>query len=194
MNLPRLALIALLATSCWATSLHAATMIDGVPIPDELMALARKVVASNSPKDALMRGDNIFASHPFFKELVKKVNFQQVDEEAAKLMVQTFTRSELYALKQFQESAEGRSISLKMPAYQQMVGGLIQNQLKGAMEGYLASQAMKGGAQSEGVGAPATTAPTKPVVPWTPPTTPSAPTQPAVLPAVQGQGGSAIGQ
>lgn len=191
MNKPLLLLSILLPAACCLLPVaHATTVIDGVPIPEEMMALARKVIASNSPQEALMRGDNPFAAHPFFKELIKRVNFKTVNERAAELMVQTFTRGEMYALVQFQNSPEGKSISAKMPAYQQMVGGLIQNELKAAMEGYLASQGAQG-AQSKGM--LATPPAAKPVVPWVPPTTP-APTKAPIAPTLQGQGGSAIGQ
>lgn len=155
-----------------------ATLVDGVPVPDELMKLARQAVASNSPQEALLRGDNIYVSHPYFKQLLAKLDFNKINEEAAKLMVKTFSRSELYALVEFQKSAEGRSIAAKMPAYQDMVGALIQNQLRDAMQANMLEQGGQG-AQSPGVGK------------VTAPTTPSAP---QVQPTLQGEGGSAIGK
>jgi hypothetical protein len=190
MNKPLFTLFILLSATCIVHAVSAETVIDGVPIPEEMMVLARKVVSSNSPKEALMRADNPFSAHPFFKDLVTRVNFTKVNENAAELMVQTFTRGEMYALVQFQGSAEGKSISAKMPAYQQMVGGLIQNELKTAMEGYLLTKGQQG-AQSEGVMSVPKTA--KPVVPWTPPTAPTAPRTPTP-PILQGKGGSLIGQ
>lgn len=166
-----------------ASGLNAATVINGVPIPDDVMAIARQAVASNSPQEALTRPDNPFAAHPLFQQLFARLDFKKVNEQAAQLMVQTFTVDEMRALVAFQASPVGKSINLKMPGYQQLVGGMVQNELKAAMEGYVLSQRPQG-AQSPGVAQPP--AAPKPVVPWTPPATPAA------TPA--GTGGTPIGK
>lgn len=131
-------------------AVHAYTMIDGVPVPDDVMEVARQAVLSNTPQEALLRGDNPFVDHPFFQQLLARVDFKVVNEEAAKAMVQVFTRDEMEALLRFQMSPEGRSISIKMKSYQQLVGAILQNQLKTAMEAYIATSGLKGKVDLDG--------------------------------------------
>jgi hypothetical protein len=163
---------------------HAMTMVNGVAVPDDVMALARQLVALNSPVDALKRPDNPFAAHPLFQQLVARLDMNAINEQAAQLMVQNLTTDEMRALLAFQSSPTGKSIMVKMPLYQQQVGAMIQNQLKAALDGYLAGAAAQG-AQSPGVGAPAP-AQAKPVMLWTTPTTP--------IQQINGTGGSPIGK
>lgn len=201
----------LLATLALLPALTAATYINGVPIPDDVMNLARQAVAGNSPRDALLRPDSVFRSHPMFQQLFNRLDFKKIDEEAAKMMVETLTKDEMAALVRFQNSPEGRGIIGKMPGYQQLVGGLVQNELKAAMEAYVLSQSRNGpqGAQSPGVGSVPTTpgqlspypglpnsVPTgAPAMPSTPlPIKPASQAPATVAPALQGSGGSPVGR
>lgn len=176
-----------------ASSGHTATLVDGVMVPDDLMNLARKAVALNSPEAALKRPDNVYTRHPYYNQLLTKFDFKTLNEEAAKMMVKTFTRAEIEALVRFQSSPEGKSIGLKMGGYQALVGALIQNQMNAAVQGQVLTEGMT----SRGF-IPVST--TKPVMPYTPPTgakpAAPAPTTPAALPpaVLQGQGGSPIGK
>lgn len=144
-----------------------ALTVDGVPISQQQWAAAVRVVTTNSPQDALMRGDNVYAQHPFFRQLVAKVDFTKVNQEAAVLLLQTFTDEEIQALDQFQSSPAGKRIAAKMPGYQMLVGSLLQNHLKAAMQGQLTGR--------DGTAA-----------------APAVPVTPAAVPALTGEGGSSI--
>lgn len=161
----------LAALAAFALPAHALT-VDGVPITQKQWEAALRVVTTNSPQDALMRGDNVYAQHPFFKELVQKVDFAKVNQESAVLLLQTFTDEEIAALDAFQTSPAGQRIAAKMPGFQQMVGALLQNHLATAMQGRLT------GAKPAATNTPASV-----------PAKPAAPT-----PALTGEGGSALGR
>lgn len=161
----------------------AATMINGVMVPDDLMNLARKAVAQNSPEEALKRPDNVFTKHPYYNQLMARFDFKKLNEEAAKLMVTTFTRHEIEALVRFQSSPEGQSISRKMQGYQQLVGAVVQNEMNAAIQGQVLTDGMSGQGAFQAPQTP------KPVVPYTPPA--AAPVTPAVP---EGHGGSPIGK
>lgn len=184
---PRALLLAiLLPASCLLQPVpHAATLVDGVLIPDDLMNLARKAISLNSPEDALKRPDNVYTRHPYYNQLISKFDFKTLNEDAAKMMVKTFTRQEIEALVRFQSSPEGKSIGLKMPGYQAIIGAIIQNQLNAAVQGQVLTEGMA----AKGI-IPVST--TKPVMPYTPPTSPKPAPVPPAIP--QGQGGSPIGK
>lgn len=165
----------LLAALVLATTAHAATVIDGKIVPEPLMNLARTAVSLNSPEAALKRPDNIYTKHPYYNQLISRFDFKTLNEEAAKLMVQVFSQQEIEALVRFQSSAEGRSITSKMQAYQELVGAVVQNQMNAAIQGQTLDSIPKGN----------TPATPKPVMPYTPPAAPALP---------QGHGGSPIGK
>lgn len=115
----------------------------------QTMSLARKAVMMNSPKEALLSGSSPLSSHPMFNQVVGRVDFNRVNEQAASLMVDVFSPEEIQALVDFLESPAGQRITMKMPGYQKLVGSMVQNEMKAAFEGYVLSQganAARGGA------------------------------------------------
>ncbi|MCP5405491.1 MAG: hypothetical protein H6922_04645 [Pseudomonadaceae bacterium] len=131
---PRLALLlALLPLAA-----HALT-VDGIPISRNVEAMAREVITALSPKDALLAGDTPLAGHPYFQQLVRKVDFNKVHEEATVELLRLFTPDEIQALHTFQNSPEGRSIQAKMPGFQKIIGSLIHNHLKAALDNQFGS-------------------------------------------------------
>lgn len=109
----------------------------------ERLTYARQAIRLDPPRDALL--DSPLASHPMFNQVFTSLDEAKLNEAAATLMAETFTGDELKALVAFQTSPQGKSIRLKMPAYQKMLGATLQNYLTVAFQQIMAKQGSASG-------------------------------------------------
>jgi hypothetical protein len=94
------------------------------------LALAEEAMSLNNPRQVVEESFGPNRNHPTFQHILSLVNYQKVEKEAARLMATTFTEEELRALLAFRRSPTGQAINKKMPNFQKIVGGLIQEELQ----------------------------------------------------------------
>lgn len=125
----------------------AAAIADDVP---NRLKFAAQAIELNPPREALLEGSTALVGHPLYAQLLTRIDFAKLNDEAAKLMAEQFTAEELQALVKFQSSETGKQIGMKMPGYQKLLGALVQNHMKAALDQYMMTQKTNGGLMNPG--------------------------------------------
>lgn len=101
------------------------------------LKLAKEYIALNPTKKALANSVGSLAESSTMKVAFDAVDYQLLDLQAAELMAELFTSSEIKALVDFQKSPVGERIVVKMPTYQQIMGSKVQEALRKSYEANL---------------------------------------------------------
>jgi hypothetical protein len=94
------------------------------------LKLAEEAMSLNNPRRVVEESFGPNRNHPTFQHILSRMDYQKIEKEAARLMATTFTEEELRALLVFRRSPVGQAIDEKMPKFQKIVGGLIQEELQ----------------------------------------------------------------
>ena len=91
---------------------------------------AQELVELNPPLEAMKRDGHPLMQQPVVAQVLNQLDPSYINQQAVDLMAASFTAQELVALKEFNQSELGQSINAKMPAFQKMLGGVVQDELE----------------------------------------------------------------
>lgn len=115
-----------------ATLPFAAFAADPAPTP-KMLELAKQAVNLTNPEQNMQAAASA-ADNPMVSQLLKTMDMASVKTKAADLMASMFTEAELDALVKFYSSAEGRTVSAKMPDYQRKMAEFLQTEMFAGMK------------------------------------------------------------